>query len=201
MKGLYLHPLPVRIWHWVNAVIVLMLMVTGIQLRVPQVSLFADYGTAVALHKYLGFALGGSFFFWLAYYVATLALARQYILDLKGLKGMPAQALYYLVFFFRGHESPYKPSPERKFNPLQKVAYSFIMIICTPVVIITGIFFSDILYFSGTISRLGGLRVLDAIHVVFGYLFVIYLVVHVYMATLGKKVYSHVKAMITGYEE
>ena len=34
-----------------------------------------------------------------------------------------------------------------------------------------------------------------------GYLFVIYLIVHVYMATLKPTPFTHIKAMITRYEE
>ncbi len=42
---------------------------------------------------------------------------------------------------------------------------------------------------------------LDAIHVIGAYVFALYLVVHVYMATLGRTAFSHIKAMIVGYEE
>jgi thiosulfate reductase cytochrome b subunit len=33
------------------------------------------------------------------------------------------------------------------------------------------------------------------------YVFALYLVVHIYMATLGRTASSHIKAMIVGYEE
>jgi thiosulfate reductase cytochrome b subunit len=33
------------------------------------------------------------------------------------------------------------------------------------------------------------------------YVFVLYLVLHLYMATLGRTLSSHIKAMIVGYEE
>jgi thiosulfate reductase cytochrome b subunit len=51
------------------------------------------------------------------------------------------------------------------------------------------------------INSIGGLRILDAIHVVVGYIFVLYLLVHVYMSTMGHTPLTHVKAMFTGYEE
>jgi thiosulfate reductase cytochrome b subunit len=84
---------------------------------------------------------------------------------------------------------------------MQKLAYSSVMFVFTPLIIITGILFSDITYFFSWIKTIGGLRILDAIHVATAYIFVLYLVVHIYMATLGKKPHSHVKGMITGYEE
>ncbi|MEK7196199.1 MAG: cytochrome b/b6 domain-containing protein, partial [Nitrospirota bacterium] len=33
MKKIYLHPLPVRVWHWINALSFLLLIVTGLQIR------------------------------------------------------------------------------------------------------------------------------------------------------------------------
>ena len=32
-QKVYLHPLPVRIWHWLNALGFLLLIITGFQLR------------------------------------------------------------------------------------------------------------------------------------------------------------------------
>jgi len=33
MNRIYLHPLPVRIWHWINAIACAMLFLTGVQIR------------------------------------------------------------------------------------------------------------------------------------------------------------------------
>jgi Ni,Fe-hydrogenase I cytochrome b subunit len=33
MKKIYLHPLPVRIWHWINAICFIILIITGLQIR------------------------------------------------------------------------------------------------------------------------------------------------------------------------
>ena len=43
--------------------------------------------------------------------------------------------------------------------------------------------------------------VVNVLHVIGAYVFVLYLVVHLYMATLGTTAFSHIKAMIVGYEE
>ncbi len=201
MSKIYIHPLPVRIWHWTNAAIILVLIITGLQLRAPSVNIFSDYRLVVLLHKYCGFAMSFSFVFWFLYYLLTGGLKRHYILGLMDIEGMPRQLLYYMFHIFRGGKNPFNTSPNNKFNPMQKLAYSSIMFIFTPVMIITGIFFSDITYFFSWIKAIGGLRMLDAIHVSAAYVFVLYLFVHIYMSTLGKKPYSHVKGMITGYEE
>jgi len=48
---------------------------------------------------------------------------------------------------------------------------------------------------------LNAMKVLDATHVIIAYMFALYLIVHIYMATLGRTAFSHIKAMIVGYEE
>ena len=201
MKKTYLHPLPVRIWHWSNAFLIIMLILTGIQLRVPDIAPFPQYGVAVALHKYLGYLLTLSFLFWLSYYLFTRGMGKHYIPGTRDMKGIPKQALYYLYTFFKGGENPFAPSPDAKFNPLQKIAYSSVMFILIPGIIVTGILYSDILFFFRYINMIGGLRTLDAIHVITGYCFVLYLVVHIYMSSLGTHITTYVKSMITGYAE
>jgi thiosulfate reductase cytochrome b subunit len=200
MSKVYLHPLPIRIWHWANAFIIFVLILTGIQLRVPSIHIFQDYITVVLLHKYFGFALAASFLFWFFYYVLTGGLKKHYLMGFKDIKGMPRQVLYYIFSTFRKKKNPFNPSPDNKFNPMQKLAYSSVMFIFVPVITITGIMFSDILFFFSWINAIGGLRVLDAIHVSAAYVFVFYLFVHLYMSTLGPKLHSHVKSIITGYE-
>ncbi len=201
MKGVQLHTLPIRIWHWINDLLILLLIVTGVQLRAPDAAIFGAYGNAVWLHKYVGFCAAASFVFWLIYVVISGAFWKHYLLRLSDIKNMPKQAAFYAFNVFRGAENPFKPSPDNKFNPMQKVAYFSMMSFVTPVVVITGVLFSDILYFLPYIEAIGGLRVLDAIHVMAAYAFLLYLLVHLYMATLGHSMFAHVKAMIVGYEE
>jgi len=201
MTRVRLHTLPIRVWHWVNAFLIVFLVLTGVQLRAPELRLFGNYANAVWLHKYAGFAATGSFVFWVAYVLSTGALWRHYLLRPSDVKQMPKQAAFYGFTLFRGAENPFKPSPANKFNAMQKLAYFSMMTVVTPVVVITGILFSDILYFHTYIEAIGGLRVLDAIHVVAAYFFLLYLLVHLYMATMGHTIFDHFKAMIVGYEE
>ncbi|MBP7526586.1 MAG: cytochrome b/b6 domain-containing protein [Syntrophorhabdaceae bacterium] len=196
-----LHPFLIRIWHWANALIVFVLIVTGADLRFTDVDIFSDYGFTVALHKYAGYLLAISFLFWIAAYQILGGFTRHYVLSLKDMRSIPAQTTYYIHGHFRGGVNPFKASPSSRFNALQKLAYSFIMFIAMPLIIATGIVFGNIMDFYALISATGGIRVLDIIHVVVGYIFVIYLIIHLYMATLGKHVFSHTKAMITGREE
>lgn len=200
-SGAPLHPLLVRLWHWANALLIFVLVVTGAQLRFTGLGIFSDYGFVVALHKYAGYLLAIFFLFWIAAYAIAGGLATHYILSLRDIGSIPGQLSYYIHGCFRGVVNPFKPTPSSKFNALQKLAYSFVMFIAMPLIIVTGILFGNIMDFHGIIHATGGIRVLDAIHVIVGYIFLIYLIVHLYMATLGKTPFSHTKAMITGREE
>jgi thiosulfate reductase cytochrome b subunit len=201
MTRVRLYTLPIRVWHWINAFLIFLLIITGIQLRVPDVAILAHYSQAVWLHKYAGFCLAGSFIFWLCYVPASGSFRKHYLMRPRDIRGMVSQAIFYAYGVFRGAANPFRPTPDNKFNPMQKVAYFTVMAFFTPAILITGILFSDILYFVTCINAMGGLRVLDALHVVVAYVFVLYLMVHLYMATLGHTIFTHTKAMIVGYEE
>ena len=201
MKRTYLHPLPLRIWHWLNALLVVILLITGAQLRIPGIASLRPNDPALMVHKYAGWAMAVSFVIWLVYGLVSDHLRRHYVVRRRDLKGVFSQARFYLFSIFRGEENPFLPSPEEKFNPLQKLAYGAIMCLFTPVLVVTGLLYSDILFFRKYILLWDIVGVLDAIHVIGAYVFALYLVVHVYMATLGRTAFSHIKAMIVGYEE
>lgn len=194
-----IHTLPVRIWHWANACLILLLMLTGVQLRAPELALFGKYGNAVWLHKHAGFCAVGAFAFWILHVSLSGYFWRNYLPRRSDLGGIWRQVAYYGFGIFRGAEKPFEPSVSRKFDPLQKLVYLGIMTVVTPVAVFTGIIFSDILYFQICIEALGGLRVLDLLHVATAYVFVLYVLLHLYMATTGPSVFSYFKAMIVGF--
>ncbi|HME44492.1 MAG TPA: cytochrome b/b6 domain-containing protein [Syntrophorhabdales bacterium] len=201
MKKTYLHPLPLRVWHWVNAAAVTLLLATGIQLRLAGIPDLPSHSTALLIHRYAGWTMVASCVFWLIYGLASNHLGRHYRLRRRDIEGIFSQTKFYVWSIFKGEENPHRPSPDEKFNPLQKLAYGAVMCIFTPVLVVTGLLFSDILLVRKYILAWNIVKLLDAIHVIGAYLFVLYLVVHVYMATLGRTPLSHIKAMIVGYEE
>jgi thiosulfate reductase cytochrome b subunit len=201
MKRVYLHPLPLRIWHWVNALLVLILLFTGFQLRIAGIPSAGPRHPALWVHRYAGWAMVASCVFWLVYSLATRNLIRHYGVRTGDCKGMLRQAKYYLISIFRGEENPFRPSPDEKFNPLQKLAYGAIMCIFAPILMVTGLLWSDILFIRKYVLLWDIVGVLNAIHVLGAYVFALYLIIHLYMATLGRTAFAHLKAMITGYED
>jgi len=202
MKRIFLHTLTIRVWHWMNDLIVVLLAITSFQLRIPDLALFGAYRSAVLIHKYAGYAMAASFMFWLGYSLLSGNIRYNYVFRRKDLAGLFPQARFYLLGIFKGEANPFVPAAKAKFNGLQKIAYMSTMFIFTPLIILTGIVLSDIFYFRTLIySIFGGPRLVDAFHVAVAYVFLVYMLIHMYMAIfLGTRL-SHVKSMIFGYEE
>ncbi len=203
MKKIYLHPLPIRIWHWINAVSFIVLFVTGLQIRYRDMLSLMKFRDAVDLHNIVGFILIFNFFIWLVYYIFSGRI-RIYIPPLsvkKFITGCIRQARYYGYGILLGEENPHHSTPENKFNPMQQMAYLAIMVILIPMQLVSGLFLWDIKQFAGPINLAGGLKVVDSVHVVLFLFFLSFIFVHIYLATLGHTATAHIKAMFTGYEE
>ncbi len=201
MKRIYLHPLPLRIWHWLNAFIVIMLFVTGLYLRLHGIAALKPHDPVLLWHKSMGVVMIILILFWLIYNISSGSLKRHYGIKRKDLKGIFVQARFYLYSIFAGGENPFKPSAADKYNPMQKIAYDAVMFIFLPAQAVTGLFFMDIPPLRDYLLSVNLSGILGAMHVTFTYLLVLYLIAHLYMATLGETFFSHTKAMITGYEE
>ena len=100
MKKIYLHPLTLRIWHWANALVVILLIITGIQIRIPGVASLRPQDLSLLIHKYAGWAMAASWFFYLGYGLIRDHLKRHYVFKKRDLKGTFRQAKYYLLTIF-----------------------------------------------------------------------------------------------------
>jgi len=203
MSKVYVNPLPVRIWHWANALMFIILIVTGVQIRYLDLFSLMSFRTAVVTHNWVAFALIANFFIWLLFYLFSdknkayhpefniVKLADQ---SLK-------QMLYYGWGMFRGEPNPHHIDPYNKFNPLQRMLYQILMLFLLPLQFATGLMLWDVKRFQPYIDMVGGVRVVDTVHVLIFIFFVFYMFFHPYLATLGHTPTAHIKAMITGYED
>lgn len=203
MHRVYLHPLAVRIWHWVNATGCVLLLLTGLQIRYVGLIDVVQFKTAVMTHNIAGFVVIGDFCLWLGFYLSS-ARIRSYhaILDpVKYLRGSIRQAAYYAVGIILRAPNPFHPTVYRKFNPLQAMTYQIIMIVLLPIQCATGILLWNLTGFADVVTALGGVRVIDTVHVVIFIAFAFYIPAHIYLAAMGRTPLDHFKAMLTGYEE
>ncbi|MGE4073646.1 MAG: cytochrome b/b6 domain-containing protein [Lysobacterales bacterium] len=203
MQKIYVHPLPVRIWHWINAAAILLLIFTGLQIRYAGTIDLMSFRNAVVLHNWLGFLLGANFLLWLFYYLFSDNI-RIYQPELRPSRYFPAmfkQIYFYSYGILRGEPNPHRVSKAQKFNPMQAMTYQIVMLLMLPVQFYTGLLLWDASRFANQIDLLGGVRVVSTAHVLLSIAFLGFLLSHLYLITLGHTAGAHTKAMITGYEE
>ncbi len=199
----YINPLPVRIWHWINALGFVLLILTGFQLRYVDLFRLLSFEVAFKLHYWIGFTVIANYFIWLGFYLFTDKI-KVYHPELNARKFFEnsfRQVRFYSYGIFKGERSPHRVRPYDKFNPMQMVAYQVVMLVVVPIQFITGIMMWDVKRFGDWIELMGGIRVVDTIHVLIFILFVFFILVHAYMGALGQKPSTHFKEMFTGYEE
>ena len=203
MQKLYVHPLPVRIWHWINAIGFVLLILSGLQIRYSDAFQLISFAAAVQTHNALGGILIVNYFVWLLFYLFTDKI-RVYHPELnpaKYFRGSLRQLWYYGYGIFKGQPNPHHVSVYRKFNPLQSMTYQIVMILLVPIQFYTGVLLWDVSGFAASIQMFGGVRVVDTVHVGLFIFFVAFIFIHPYLASLGHTSLAHFKAMVTGYEE
>jgi len=203
-EQVYLTPTPVRIWHWLNALGIVTLCITGLQIRFPEyVNIFGTYKAAIKLHNTAGVTVSISFFLWIFYYLfVARSLVKLYIPNLDDIRGgILRQAIYYFFNYFFGKKNPHTPTADNKFNAIQKLSYLMIMFVFMPLVIISGVLLMNLAPLREWIIMLGGIRLLVDAHYLIACSFFAFLCVHIYMATLGHTPFAHFKLMWTGWEE
>ena len=200
MKRIYLHPLPVRIWHWIHAACITLLVLSGVAIRYSDL-MGIPLKTAVDFHNIVGIIVSIDFLLWFCYYTFTGKIKIYFPTKEELLKNAIRQIRFYSYGIFKGEPNPFHPTPDNKFNPLQKTAYLSIMLLLLPLQIVTGLFLLYPDKFSETIELLGGIKVIDTIHVLLFFFFASFIIAHFYLATLGHTPLAHFKAMITGWEE
>ncbi len=200
-KMMYIHPAPVRVWHWINAVGFIILILTGIQIRFAEVLDLFSLEEAVQIHNYVGFVVIAAYGLWVTYYFGTGKIKLYFPNPRTFVPDAARQIKYYGSGLFKGEPNPHHMTPENKFNALQQKAYLGIMFVFLPAQMITGLFLWRVKKFENYIELLGGVKIVDTIHVLLFFFFATFIFVHAYLATLGHTPLAHFKAMFTGFEE
>ena len=203
-KMIYLQPIPVRIWHWLNALGIVTLCISGAQIRFPEyVTLLGSYRSAIMLHNTAGIVVALSFSIWFFYYkLVSDSIADIYIPKLSDLTtGLFRQVIFYFFAYYFGAPYPHHATPESKSNPLQKSAYLAIMFVIMPFVSLTGILLMNMGPMREIVLMVGGIKILVAIHFLMACTLCAFIFTHVYLATLGSTPLAYFKPMWTGWEK
>ena len=201
---MYLYPKWVRLWHVINAFLIIVLIITGISMQYTDrenAAYLMGFSRAVKWHNISASFLVANYVFFILGNAIT-GNGRYYKIPLKNLiPDILTQFRYYAYGKFRGEKNPFPVNTERKFNPLQGFTYFLAMYVAFPLLIISGF---GLLFPETVINRffgVSGLILTDILHISMGFCLSIFLVVHIYTCTLGAKTFSHFRSIITGYQE
>jgi thiosulfate reductase cytochrome b subunit len=183
-----------RFWHWTQAVLVILLGITGFEIH-SSYKLFG-FEESVRLHS----AAAWAFLILIVFAVFWLFVTGQYRNFIPTRENMKAQINYYLSGIFKNAAHPTKKTKLSKLNPLQRIVYLALIILVFPVQLISGFLYMYYHYPNQPI-HLASLKYVAYIHVIGAFLLVIFLIVHLYLITTGAKVWTNLWAMITGYEK
>lgn len=201
-EKLYLYPVWLRIWHLVNAIMIIVLILTGISMQYSNPERpFIRFDLAVTWHNVAGIILT---FNYIMFFVGNIITenGRFYHIRLRGfIYRLTAQFKYYVLGVFKGEHAPFPTNKNRKFNPLQKLSYVVIMYLFLPLIFITGwaLLFPETIWLN--VFGLSGILLTSLLHIVAGFFISIFLFVHVYFSTFGKTATSNFKSIINGYQE
>jgi len=200
---LYLYPVWIRIWHGLNALMFICLIVTGISMQYASIenTSWLRFDRAVRIHNIAGITLTINYLLFLLGNLLTIN-GKQYKISFKNLiSRLTCQIKYYTFGIFKNEPPPFPVSKAEKFNPLQKLIYATVMYVVVPVIFITGfgLLFPQIL--ANKVFGVPGLFLNDFIHVIMGYFGSMFMVVHVYFCTIGAKFYSNFKSILNGWHE
>lgn len=202
-KNFYHYPVWVRLWHLMNAILCLTLVVTGFSMLYsnPDNALVVGFKRAVSIHNVSGILLTVSYTVFLFGNLFT-SNGRHYLITAKGIgKRLWQQAYYYVYGYFKGQKAPYPIDADRKFNPLQQVSYVGVMYLILPMLFITGWAMMFPEFILKKFLRFSGIFLTDQFHVILGFLVVIFLFVHLYVSTMGKSPVSNFRSIVTGWQE
>lgn len=201
---MYLYPVWLRLWHALNAILIIILIITGISIQYTgkEDSFFLiRFASAIKMHNVTAIILTVSYIFFVIINLVTRN-GKYYRLSRKNFfSDLGKQLRYYSYGMFKGEKNPFPVTMEQKFNPLQKLTYVLTMYVGLPLIIITGI---GLMFPEITVRRafgVNGLILTDILHITVGFLLTLFLIVHVYTCTLGARPTSLFRGMISGFHE
>ncbi len=199
---IYFYPVWLRIWHGINALGILTLIFTGVNMQYANPGFkLMNFELAVNLHNISGILITVNY---LLFFIGNMMTSNKkyYRLKLRGLfKRVLLQVEYYTSGLFKDQKPPFPLSEKRKFNPMQKVSYLIVMYLFLPGLIITGL----ALLFPETIIenvyKVSGIFLTAILHASLGFLVSIFLIVHLYVASIGKHPLNNFKSIFNGYHD
>lgn len=201
---MYLYPKWVRLWHVINALMFIILIITGISMQYTDkenAAYVVGFANAVKWHNVSAFILTFNYVLFVTGNIFT-ENGKYYRIGKKNfVSDLLKQLKYYSFGMFKGEKHPFPVNEERKFNPLQKITYVLAMFVGMPLLIISGF---GLLFPEITIKVLlgvSGLILTDILHITMGFFLSVFMIIHIYTCTLGSTPTTLFRGIITGFHD
>ena len=196
---IYFYPMWLRIWHGINALGIIILIITGISMNSGFKESLINFHLSVQLHNIVGALVSLNYLLFIFGNMFTNNKKFYIVKPRNFLKRPMKQAYYYAWGMFHGMKAPYPLSEKRKFNPLQKYFYLMVMYVAVPLVIVSGIglMFPELIF--DDIYNVSGVLITAVTHSAMGFFISIFLIIHLYVASIGKSPIENFKSIISGW--
>ena len=198
MTRMYIFKRFERFWHWMQAALILFMLLTGFEVHGTYILL--GWEKAANLHTTAAWTLIGLWLFAIFWHFTT-GEWKQYI---PTTEKVAAMMQYYSVGIFTDAPHPFRVTQLSKHNPLQRLAYLMVKLVINPLIWVSGLLY---LYYNDLaatkIAGVAGLSLgsIALVHTAAAFMMLAFLIGHVYLSTTGHTPLSHIKAMITGWED
>ena len=187
-----------RFWHWSQATLIILMLITGFEIHGNYHLL--GFEQAATIHSFAAWLLIGLWVFaW--FWHLTTGEWKQYIPSTPD--RIISMCRFYGIQIFQGKTHPFHRNRLSKLNPLQRMAYLILHVAINPLIWVSGLLY--MFYVSwvslGMFSWLS-LGTIALVHTAAAYLMLSFLVVHLYLAlTMDEPPFSGLRAMISGFED
>lgn len=201
LQRVYMYGVYERFWHWLQTLVILGLLFTGLTIHKPDMFGIFSFRYVVLVHNVLAAILVVNAALSAFYHLASGEI-QQFIPRPRGFFDQAfEQAKFYLGGIFRGDEHPFAKTRERKLNPLQQITYFGLLNVLLPLQVLTGILMWGVQRWPDTAALFGGLPGLAPFHTLISWLLATFVVMHVYLTTTGHTATADIRAMIMGWDE
>ncbi|WP_415183468.1 cytochrome b/b6 domain-containing protein [Phaeovulum sp.] len=184
-----------RIWHWSQVASIFLLLFTGA--RMMGLHQIGPFGLSVTVHTLVALAL---LLLWAfaTFWLFTTEAWKQFIPTRNGLR----QVLrYYAWGIFRGEAHPYHKQYQRRHNPLQLLSYLALKLVLFPAIWMTGLAYLTYGFWGKSDTGAVWLTGIANLHTLAAFAIASFVVIHVYLLTIGHGFRENVRPMITGFEK
>ncbi len=183
-----------RLWHWLQALSILTLLFTG--LRIHGTHALISFEMAVNIHTVVAIGLLCLWAF-ATFWLFTTGNWKHYMPTKQGLWRI---VRFYSYGIFQGEHHPYRKAFWRKHNPLQAAAYLGLKVVIFPMVWISGLIYLYVISGGSWQGLINFPSTVAMVHTAAAFALILFLLIHVYMLTIGDGFFTHVKPMMNGFD-